>query len=106
MLKFMTKAIILNPLNLKPVTKSDHVLPKISQIDFSIQGSHPSYPDIPSNSISCLNLLPTLEMKDPNQAEPNSMKYAQCLQYLFVEKTMDEMKSEHSSPWHYTTQDY
>ena len=57
--KFMTKAIIPNPSNLKPVTKSDHVLPKISQIDFSIQGFHPSYPDIPSNSISCLNLLPT-----------------------------------------------
>ena len=80
----MTKAIILNPLNLKPVTKSDHVLPKFSQIDFGIQGSHPSYPDIPSNSISCLNLLPTLEMKDPNQAAENSMKNAQCLQYLYL----------------------
>ena len=85
-LKFMTKTLILNPLNLKSATRSDHVLPKILWIDFDIQGTHHSDHNIPSYSISCLNLLSALEMMDPNQVAENSMKNARCLHYLLTVK--------------------
>ena len=69
----MTKTLILNPLDLKPATKSDHVSPKNSWIDFGIQGTHHSDHNISSYSISCLNLLSALEMMDPNHVAGNSI---------------------------------